>query len=170
MGEVGMKNFAIMRHGPAEEESSSGRDEDRELTKKGRERVKAVAEALVDADEAPGVIVTSPLARALQTAEIVAKAAKVPVEINSGLKPDCPPRKVLEASKFGARGEMIVGHEPSLSALVDELLEQCKVDWPGRFSMEKAMVVGFGQKEGKLRLRYVLEPKGLIWIFDKRKS
>ena len=68
-----MKLF-VMRHGPAEDESPSGRDHDRVLSPKGRGRVHAVALALIEASERPGVIVTSPLARALQTAEIVAAA------------------------------------------------------------------------------------------------
>ena len=45
-----------MRHGPAEDFSSSGRDFDRSLTPQGRERVKLVAARLAELDEVPKVI------------------------------------------------------------------------------------------------------------------
>ena len=38
----------VMRHGPAHDDSPSGRDADRALTVSGRERVAAVAKALMD--------------------------------------------------------------------------------------------------------------------------
>src|SRR5687767_11718267 len=62
----------VMRHGPAEDVSPSGRDGDRALTPSGRDRVRVVAKALLDGDESPFAVITSPLVRALQTAEIVA--------------------------------------------------------------------------------------------------
>ena len=62
----------VMRHGPAEDFAPSGRDGDRALTTSGRERVRAVAKLLATEGEAPRMIVSSPLVRAMQTAEIVA--------------------------------------------------------------------------------------------------
>src|SRR5271155_3406021 len=87
----------IMRHGPAEDHAASGRDFDRALTASGRERVRDVARALVEGGEAPLVILTSPLVRALQTAEIVAGVVQLAeekggeaasVEIRRDLSPD----------------------------------------------------------------------------------
>src|SRR6478736_3180082 len=65
----------VMRHGPAVDDAPSGRDDDRELTASGRRRVRAVAQALLEAGEMPKTIVSSPLARALSTAEIVSAVA-----------------------------------------------------------------------------------------------
>ena len=62
----------VMRHGPAEDDAPTGRDADRALTAAGRERVAAVAKALSEANESPFAILSSPLVRAMQTAEIVA--------------------------------------------------------------------------------------------------
>src|SRR5438105_4266876 len=67
----------VMRHGPAADDSATGRDADRALTAGGRERVAAVAKALLDAGEAPAAILTSPLVRAVETAEIVAEVTKL---------------------------------------------------------------------------------------------
>src|SRR5215207_5369 len=66
-----------MRHGPAEDSSPTGRDGDRALTPDGRERTRAVARALIAENEAPLTIVSSPLVRALQTAEIVAAVTEL---------------------------------------------------------------------------------------------
>src|SRR4051812_9306069 len=67
----------VMRHGPAEDSSASGRDADRVLTVAGRERVRLVAQALMDGAEYPFTIVSSPLARALESAEIVAEVTQL---------------------------------------------------------------------------------------------
>jgi phosphohistidine phosphatase len=65
----------VVRHGPAEDAATSGADSDRALTAAGRERVRAVARALIEIDEVPRLVVSSPLVRAVQTGEIVALAA-----------------------------------------------------------------------------------------------
>ena len=67
----------VMRHGPAEDQAASGIDEDRALSTPGRERVRAVAKILTAEGEEPAQVVTSPLVRAVQTAEIVAIATKL---------------------------------------------------------------------------------------------
>ena len=43
----GMKVY-VMRHGPAEDDSPTGRDADRALTTSGRDRTRSVARALVE--------------------------------------------------------------------------------------------------------------------------
>ena len=63
----------VMRHGPAEDDAPTGRDADRVLSAAGRERVRLVAQALEDGGESPFAILSSPMARALETAEIVAE-------------------------------------------------------------------------------------------------
>ncbi len=153
----------VMRHGAAEDQSDSGADGDRALTAAGRERVRAVGEALVTAGEQPAHIVTSPLVRAVQTAEIVALATRLgerdgTVEVRRAVAPGGDAvRLVHQLASEGRKRVMLVGHEPDLSALVASLV--------GRFgrSFEKAMVVGVhvGAKAGDAELRFVLEPKSL---------
>jgi len=67
----------VLRHGPAEEQAASGFDGDRALSAPGRERVRAVAKVLTEEGEEPAEVVTSPLVRAVQTAEIVAVVTKL---------------------------------------------------------------------------------------------
>ncbi|HEY1958714.1 MAG TPA: phosphohistidine phosphatase SixA [Polyangiaceae bacterium] len=149
-----------MRHGPAEDFAASGKDADRALTPSGRDRVRAVAKALRDHDEAPSVIVSSPLVRALQTAEIVAAEVGVErVETSRDLAPSGDAVALVRTLVQGGRKRaMVVGHEPDLSSLVASLC--------GAFSrdMLKAMVVGLQARAGEpTRIRFVLEPKDLRW-------
>ncbi len=149
----------VMRHGPAEDFAPSGRDADRALTPSGRDRVREVAKLLVRSDEAPRIIVSSPLVRALQTAEIVAAEVGVDrVETSRELAPGGDSfafaRSLVHEDK---KRSMIVGHEPDLSALVATFLG-------GSFDydMLKAMVVGLHVSSAdEPRLRFVLDPKGL---------
>ena len=148
----------VMRHGPAEDTAASGRDGDRALTTSGRERVRSVAKRLVEVGEAPRVIISSPLVRALQTAEIVAAELGIDkVETGHELAPGGDAAVLARALLASDRKRpMVVGHEPDLSALVATLLA-------GSFHHEmlKAMVVGLQLKPGEGKLRFILDPKTL---------
>jgi phosphohistidine phosphatase len=150
----------VMRHGPAEDFSSTGRDFDRALTPAGKARVSSVVEALVSAGEAPRVVVSSPLVRAKETASLVAPFASdsKTVVIEEAFTPGGDAAAYVRArNKQGARRLMVVGHEPDLSELIGELLGASF-----RRDMLKAMVVGLRLgPEGPAELRFVLDPKAL---------
>ncbi len=175
-----MKLF-IMRHGPAEDVSPSGRDGDRALTPEGRERTRAVARALIAEGEAPLTIISSPLVRALQTAEIVAAitdleqrvrdakdggGATGAVEIRREMAPGGDALGLVhELVRSGRKRAMVVGHEPDLSMLVSALVHR----HPDQ-GMLKSMVVGVRvDPEGPAaaavtaQLRFILDPKTLSW-------
>lgn len=61
----------LIRHGIAAERGTYDHDEERPLTDKGRERTKKVAKRLLDVGVTFDVILSSPLVRAYQTAEIL---------------------------------------------------------------------------------------------------
>jgi phosphohistidine phosphatase len=148
----------IMRHGPAEDVSPTGRDADRALTPSGRDRVRATARALLEADEAPHAILSSPLVRALQTAEIVAAVARCgDVEITRAIAPGgdgaALAKELVDQKRKRA---MLVGHEPDLSELVFRLTGR-------HVEMLKGMVVGVSADEEGTRLRFILDPKSLAW-------
>ncbi len=152
----------IMRHGAAEDSATSGRDEDRALTSSGRDRVRDIARALLLADEAPYVIFSSPLVRALQTAEIVAATVKTAdaVQIRREIAPGGNARGfVRELAEKRRKRAMLVGHEPDLSDLVAQLAGA-----PPSQGMLKAMVVGISIAEGgETKLRFILDPKTMAW-------
>jgi phosphohistidine phosphatase len=160
----------VLRHGPAEDHAASGLDADRALTSSGRDRVRSVAKALVDADEMPLTILTSPLVRCVQTAEIVAVATKLShrdgtVETRRELAPGG--NSVALARKLAAdqRGRILLcGHEPDLSNLVSVLVGE-----PMAMPMQKAMVVALQVPvTGDATLRFILDPKSLVFEDDAR--
>src|SRR4051812_26429475 len=149
----------IMRHGPAEDQASSGRDFDRRLTPAGRERTRLVAKELGRRDESPKRILASPLARTLETAEVVIQALELDLapEARDELAPGGNASALVrELLRMGAKRVMLVGHEPDVSALGAELLP----GWSRGF--DKAMVLGLrlGQ-DGEVERRFLLEPKHL---------
>ena len=151
----------VMRHGTAEDESADGRDATRALTGAGRERVRDVARKLAAEGEAPKIIVSSPLVRALQTAEIVHAHAKVEsaLEVNVAFAPHGDSLAfVREAARAGRKRVMVVGHEPDLSILVASLIGQ-----PLPLGFSKAMVVALRVPNagGDAVLRFILDPKTL---------
>jgi phosphohistidine phosphatase len=162
--------FYLLRHGPAEDQAPTGLDADRALSSTGRERVRLVSEALVSLEEEPVLVFTSPLVRAVQTAEIVALVTRLGaragrVEVRRELAPGGDgPGLVRASAQQGLRRLCLVGHEPDLSATAAALL--------GTFDrpFDKAMVVsGHISASGeRARLRFVLDPKTLRLDPDRR--
>src|SRR5262249_5307129 len=146
----------------AEDHSASGHDADRALTSSGRDRVRDVARELARAEEAPLLIVSSPLVRALQTAEIVAATIKLDgaVETRREIAPGGDALALVRDLLAHKRKRvMVVGHEPDLSHLVMSLV-QTRLP----LGMQKAMVVSVSvHEEGEPRLRFVFDPKTLVF-------
>jgi phosphohistidine phosphatase len=162
-----------MRHGPAEEGSPSGSDAERDLTAAGRERVRAVAEALAAQNELPLRIFSSPLVRTLQTAELVAQRAgpQVLVSTRRELAPGGNALSLIhELRNASQKRIMLVGHEPDVTILVGAL----GIATITRGFM-KGMIVGLSIPDAipdareetaprlSARLRFVLDPKTLLW-------
>jgi len=102
-------------------------DADRPLTKDGRKKMTNAANGIVRLLPAPiDVILTSPHARAKETAHITADAmgVKNKVRICPELSPGTPVPKLLRAlAKYKTREHiMLVGHSPDLNAVASALL------------------------------------------------
>jgi phosphohistidine phosphatase len=111
----------VFRHGIAEDTAADGTDASRVLTAEGVSRTRKAARALTRLSDAPEVILTSPKARARQTAEAAAEAFGSPIEVLDELA-DGPPEPVLRAlARRSEETVMIVGHEPMLSELVEHV-------------------------------------------------
>jgi phosphohistidine phosphatase len=112
----------LLRH--ADAESSAASDELRGLSEKGLRQAGDVARFCEAREIAPDVILTSPLLRARQTAEIVAKQAGAELVIQpwltSGMIPDEALAELRAFSKM--KSVMLVGHEPDFSQLAARLL------------------------------------------------
>jgi phosphohistidine phosphatase len=116
----------LMRHGIAEDHSASGRDEDRVLTRDGAEKMQRATVGLAWLDVKPDAIWSSPLRRALQTAELVRDAIAPGLELATEprLRPEADVDAVLHRlqAASGVQALMLVGHEPTISALASALL------------------------------------------------
>jgi phosphohistidine phosphatase len=124
-----MRQILVIRHAIAEDRVIAMRegtaDEARALTDKGRKRMKAAAAGLRRLVPELTCVASSPLARAVQTAEIVAKACGGPPVIEThALAPDMSRESLLEwaASQPGEAPVAVVGHEPDLAQWVGWLL------------------------------------------------
>lgn len=111
----------VIRHAVAAEAAEfAGSDADRPLTDEGREKFKAIAAVLSCFAEPPRHIWTSPLLRARQTAEILAKAlVGVHVKETDLLACGAKPKKVLDlAAVAGDEPAVVVGHAPDMGELI----------------------------------------------------
>jgi phosphohistidine phosphatase len=160
----------VMRHGPAEDHSATGRDEDRMLTPSGRDRVRDVVRVLVREGELPVSILTSKLVRASETAGIVALAMKAagrdgaPVTAHDLAPGGNGLGLVKRLVAEGRDAPMVVGHEPDLSSLVETLLAA-----PMPVAMDKAMVVALELGDADVvTLRFILDPRSLELVHDAR--
>jgi len=123
-----MKLF-ILRHGIAVEHGTPGyeHDSERPLTPEGRRKTRLIGRALAGLGVKPDVILTSPLVRAHQTADIVATVlrSKKRLQISRPLASGGDPKRLIaEINRRHGRADsiMLVGHEPDLSALASLLL------------------------------------------------
>jgi len=116
----------VLRHAEAVEASDMLQDEWRYLTEKGRLAAKKVSSSIAKYGPKPRLTITSPLTRAVQTAEIAAdKACRKNVVVASELlMPGADVSELVEHIKGcrDARRVLIVGHEPQLGRLVSTLL------------------------------------------------
>lgn len=113
-----------MRHGPAAERASTGADFDRPLTSAGVEQTSAAARGLKRLGVKRVAILSSPLVRARQTAELVAAELPPgePPEIVDALASGAAPGEILKAIRGRDGDLLLVGHDPDFSALVTYLL------------------------------------------------
>jgi phosphohistidine phosphatase len=114
----------LVRHGDAVPEEDAGSDRDRWLSPRGREAARVLGRLLRETRVEPNAIVCSPLPRAVQTAELVAAGVDYIGHIESWrcLEPSAQPR--VAANQLSGLGPsvIVVGHEPSISALGAYLL------------------------------------------------
>ena len=107
-----------MRHSLAVNADDSLTDEQRYLSAPGRARATQMGQLLRARGVECDAIVTSPLVRAVQTAELVqASDREIWVQVLPSLAPGYPPRlSAQELARFGV-SVLVVGHEPGISAL-----------------------------------------------------
>jgi phosphohistidine phosphatase len=112
----------LLRHGTAEDRLDGGVDHpDRRLVNRGKKQAALVASLFETMDVRFDRAVSSPYARARETAEAVLRFLPSPpqLELNENLQPDGRPQNAIEAIiGDGTVGAVLaVGHEPQLSMI-----------------------------------------------------
>lgn len=114
----------LVRHGDAI--SSSGCDEHRSLSTRGREETRALGRAIVARGLAFDRVVASPLVRAVQSAELIAAAIGFPgaIEIDASLEPEGDSSAAVARLSAIAGHVIAVSHEPIVRAIAARLSGQ----------------------------------------------
>lgn len=118
--------IVIIRHGEAVDAAMVGGDAERYLSARGRATSRDVARALVQHGFTPTHIYTSPLVRAVQTAEVLAQVVGHEGEVVShpSLTPDGARGHALSMLDMHGADEVIalVSHEPTVRVLAGHLV------------------------------------------------
>ncbi len=117
----------LIRHAQAVDEAPGLGDAGRWITVKGRKLTRKVSRWIADSDKRrPVAIWTSPLVRAVQTAEILAAEVGYKGELQAcaQLGPGHDPGELIKLlATYSGEGPLaLIGHEPSLSLIVTALL------------------------------------------------
>ena len=128
----------IVRHGIAEDKADfakTGKSDDlRPLTAEGKDSMERIAAGLRTIVPRISVLATSPLVRARETAEILARAYEIEIEaMTDALLPNAAFEQFIDW--IGNRGKRevvaVVGHEPHLTGLATWLMcgtSECHIE------------------------------------------
>ncbi len=121
----------LLRHGMADRDEWHGSDAERPLTSEGRKCMEREAKAMEDLGVCPDRIITSPLTRAKETAQIVAER----LHLEDKLVEDTRVANSFDVERLAeivrendeAQSLMFVGHEPDFSETIGELVGGARV-------------------------------------------
>lgn len=156
-GAVTARHLLLLRHAHAVRDAASGRDHDRELSPRGRRDAAAMGRFVTAIERTPGVVLTSPAARARATAELALEAGGwgCPLHeiaaIYEGTAEDVI--EVVRAHGGDHRTILLVGHGPTWPELASALLGG------GELRLPKASLAHF---ELELEAWGELEPGGAV--------
>ena len=112
----------FLRHGAADWPDWDQPDDERPLTKAGRKEMHVVGEFLAELKVRPDVILTSPLPRATQTADIAGEHLKVRAREEKLLAPGFRVEDLTRLlRKYPQQVLMLVGHEPDFTLVIGGL-------------------------------------------------
>ena len=155
-----MQQLYIVRHADAEPTKTT--DAARRLTSKGERQAAKLGQFCAEQEFAVGPIFSSPLVRAVQTAELLAKPLDAKVKTSRELAAGMTPGRLraFVREHHSLDSVLIVGHEPDLSRAVSDLLG-CA---PDRLRVKKATLLRLSFEDAKLELATLdfLVPVGLL--------
>ena len=153
----------LLRHGIAENGRPGMPDADRELTSEGRKKLRETMRFARGGGVQPDYIVTSPYARALQTAKIAAEVLEHSKDLiqSQALVPHSRPELVWDEVRLhrDVSQLLLVGHEPLFSSLASYLLDapSLRIDFK-KGAIMRIEIDQFGPKPRGV-LRWLISPK-----------
>lgn len=119
----------LIRHAKAEDAIDFGPDEERALTRKGRKTCLELGANLAVRGVRFGRVITSPLVRAVQTAELLAVSTSYDdaISVDPSLVPGGIPEFIRARAiepYLSEKSLALIGHEPSMGALASYLLAE----------------------------------------------
>ncbi len=118
--------LALLRHGVAEDAgpSTDWQDGPRRLTEAGRRRMRDAAAGMVRLGLAFELVLTSPLTRCVQTAEIVGDALGQGPVVDERLRPGLDVDALIDVllEHPDAESVLVCGHQPDLTLVASDLI------------------------------------------------
>jgi len=137
----------VVRHAEAIERNENVPEEHRFLTVRGRKRFRKIAKSMRKLGINPEVILSSPLIRAVQTADILSERLRHQgeLQVTRLLAPGFRPKALDELLSAHAQAEeiAIVGHEPDLGIVTQALFASDK-----GCTLPKGAVISFRKQPG----------------------
>jgi phosphohistidine phosphatase len=155
-----MKSLTLFRHAKTERDSLTGRDIDRQLSERGEQDAPRMGEEIRRLGLGYDLALSSPAARAAQTAELAGLAPRFDERIY-----DAPAGRLLAIAQ-DAEDEigklMLVGHNPGFERLASMLLGE-DVEMPTGSLIEIELPIDHWRDAGTERGRVIrfLKPKEL---------
>jgi phosphohistidine phosphatase len=119
-----MADLIFWRHAEAEDVSSSGKDTDRALTKRGRKDAARMAKWLSQYLPTVTVVLSSPAQRCLETAAALSALNQAQIIVEDFLSVDSSVERIAKelSTKYHTKTVLVVGHQPNLGLLIVKLL------------------------------------------------
>ena len=145
----------LLRHGDASWPNWSKPDDERPLTDEGKKETRKVAKLLDKLGVSLDDILTSPLPRARQTAEIVAERFDLHVREEESLCCGFDAQDLKQLiRKYRVESLMMVGHEPDFTEVISALTgANCKMSKGG------VALIDMDGSDSKGRLLWLFSPK-----------
>lgn len=125
------KLLTILRHGEAEFINTDSRDFARVLSLKGKEDIKAIANTVKQRKTSFDLLIKSPSVRTVETAKLIMEQVNFPqVKIEDSIYESSLDNliHVLRSIPVDISNALLIGHNPSLSALIGYLAQDSYIN------------------------------------------
>ncbi len=155
-----MKRLILFRHAKTERDSDSGRDFDRRLTERGQSDAKRIGEEFRRLGLTVDLVVSSPAARAAETAQLAGLQPRFDERIYDAAAGDL--LTIMQGVEKSVGSLMMIGHNPGFERLASRLIGH-DVEMPtGSLAEIDIPVDQWGEAGGgAARLARLLKPKEL---------